>query len=283
MSTLITKSDGTAEAFDPDKLVRSLSHAGASIPVAQAIARDIERELWSGISTQEIYSRAFKRLREHKRGVAARYSLKRSVMEFGPSGFPFEMYIAELYRAEGFKAEIDQIVQGACVEHEVDVVVHKPGETVYAEAKFHNTIGFKTDLKTVLYVSARIMDIREAQRAQKKRDERVTVSGLVVTNTKFTDKAIEYAQCQGLALLGWDNPQGATLHERIEKSGLYPVTALTSLTPREKMALLSKKVVLCRTLPDQGSALREAGITGKRADEVFNEVGALCYPEKDIQ
>lgn len=283
MSILITKSDGTAEPFDASKLVRSLTHAGALRPTAEAIAHDIARDLWSGISTQEIYARAFKLLREHKHGVAARYSLKRSVMEFGPSGFPFEIFISELFRAEGFKTEVDQLIKGACVEHEVDVVIHKPGEIVYAEAKFHNTVGFKTDLKTVLYVSARIMDIREMEKSQKKRDERMVVSGLVVTNTKFTDKAVEYAQCQGLELLGWDNPQGATLHERIEKNGLYPVTALTTLNPREKMALLSKKVVLCRALPDQGAALREAGITGRRADEVLTEVGALCYPQKDIQ
>jgi len=268
MSVLITKSDGTAEPFDAQKLVRSLSHAGADSGMVQSIARDVERGLWSGISTQEIYSRAFASLREHKRGVAARYSLKRSVMEFGPSGFPFEMYISELFRAEGFKTEVDQIIQGACVEHEVDVVIHKPNEITYAEAKFHNTIGFKTDLKTVLYIQARILDIREAERA-KKREERITISGLVVTNTKFTDKALQYAQCQGLEVLGWDNPSGATLHERIERNKLYPVTALTTLTPREKMALLSKKVVLCRRVPDEWSAMREAGIVGKRVVEVL--------------
>src|SRR3569623_188653 len=227
MSVLITKSDGTAEPFDAQKLVRSLSHAGADSGMVQSIARDGERGLWSGISTQEIYSRAFASLREHKRGVAARYSLKRAVMEFGPSGFPFEMYISELFRAVGFKTEVDQIVRGACVEHEVDVVIHKKEETVYAEAKFHNTIGFKTDLKTVLYIQARIFDLREAQKA-KKRDESMRISVLVVTNTKFTDKALEYAQCQGLEVLGWDNPAGATLHERIEKNRLYPITALTT-------------------------------------------------------
>ncbi|MES2006753.1 MAG: ATP cone domain-containing protein [Patescibacteria group bacterium] len=278
MSVLISKSDGTREPFAADKLVRSLSHAGASASVAQAIAHDIERELWNGITTQEIYSRAFKLLREHRKGVAARYSLKRSVMEFGPSGFPFEMYISELFRAEGFTTEVDQIVQGACVEHEVDVVIHKEKEIVYAEAKFHNTAGFKTDLKTVLYIQARITDLREAQRA-KKLEEKIRINGLVVTNTKFTDKALQYASCQGLEVLGWDNPSGHTLHDRIEEKSLYPVTALTTLTPREKMALLSKKVVLCRNLPEQGSALREAGIVGKRADEVFEEVGALCFPK----
>ncbi len=280
MTVFITKSDGTTEPFDEDKLVSSLRHSGADVRVASAVAHDIEKELWSGISTQEIYVRAFTRLREHRRGVAARYSLKRAVMDFGPSGFPFEEYIAELFRAEGFAAEVDQIVQGACVEHEVDVVVHKNDATVYVEAKFHNTIGFHTDLKTVLYIQARIFDIREAQKNS--RDPKNTVLGVVVTNTKFTDKAIQYAQCQGLELLGWDLPQGNTLHDRIDRAGLYPITALTTLTPREKTSLLGNRVVLCRSLPAHQSAIREAGLTGARANAVLEEVGALCVPGKDI-
>lgn len=281
MAVFITKSDGTSEPFDEDKLIVSLRHAGAEVRVASAVAHDVEKELWSGISTQEIYARAFARLREHKRGVAARYSLKRAVMEFGPSGFPFEEYIAELFRAEGFRAEVGQMVQGACVEHEVDVVIHKKDATVYTEAKFHNTIGFHTDLKTVLYIQARINDIREAQKDSPDPVLRA-VRGLVVTNTKFTDKAIQYAQCQGLELLGWDYPAEHNLHSRIDRAGLYPVTALTTLTPREKVALLNSRVVLCRSLPERQSVMRGAGLTGARAAAVLEEVGALCVPGKDI-
>lgn len=281
MTVSITKSDGTREPFNEDKLIASLRHAGADARIASAVAHDIEKELWSGISTQEIYSRAFLRLREHRRGVAARYSLKRAVMEFGPSGFPFEEYIAELFRAEGDTCEVDQIVQGGCVEHEVDVVIRKKDKTIYAEAKFHNTIGFRTDLKTVLYIQARIEDIRHAQKAKLGISE-TRVAGLVVTNTKFTDKALQYAQCQGLELLGWDYPAEGNLHQRIDNAGLYPVTALTTLTTREKTALLGSHVVLCRSLPDKQSAMRNAGLTGKRADAVLEEVGALCVPGKDI-
>lgn len=280
-SVYITKSDGVHEPFAIEKLIASLKRAGATAPVAESVAHDIERDIWPGISTREIYARAFSLLREHKKVVASRYSLKRSLMEFGPSGFPFEMYIAELFRAEGFTAEVGQIIQGACVEHEVDVIIHKKGETVYAEAKFHNTVGFKTDLKTVLYIQARIFDIREAHKNDSEATRTIT-SGLVVTNTKFTDKAVQYAQCQGLSLLGWEHPGGASLHDKIREHALYPVTTLTTLSAREKMALLSKKVVLCSAVPEAGRVLAEAGVTGKRADQVFEEVGALCVPGKDI-
>src|SRR3990167_10625893 len=122
MAILIAKADGTQEPFNPEKLVASLMRAGAEHSIARDISKAIESELYPGISTQEIYRHAFSKLRDARRGAAARYSLKRAILDFGPSGFPFEAYISELFRAEGAQTQIDQMIKGACVEHEVDVV-----------------------------------------------------------------------------------------------------------------------------------------------------------------
>lgn len=275
MSVLIAKADGVQEPYDPKKLLTSLRRSGAEDRAAEEIAAAVERTLYNGITTGEIYRQAFARLREYRRGVAARYSLKRAVLDFGPSGFPFESYVAELYRAEGFKCAVDQIIAGACVEHEVDIVIKKEKKTVYTEAKFHNTPGFKTDLKTVLYVKARIDDIRTGHKDEE-------VSGLVITNTKFTSHAAHYAECQGLALLGWDTPSGHSLHDLIQKVGLYPITALTTLNQREKKSLLEQRVVLCNHLSGESRALGNAGVTGAKATAVLEEVGALCVPGKGM-
>jgi hypothetical protein len=280
MAIVITKADGTQELFNPEKLIASLMRSGAEHSSATTIARDIEQKLYSGITTQEIYRRAFAALREERRGTAARYSLKRALLEFGPSGFPFEAYIAELFRKEGARAKIDQMVQGVCVEHEVDVVVQQKGLTTFVEAKFHNAAGFRTDLKTTLYVKARLEDIA-AHRKSKGIDE--PMRGLIVTNTKFTGMAIRYAQCAGVQILGWEEPRGQSLHDRIDAVGLYPVTALTTLGRREKMALLSQKVVLCNSLSSDTRALGLAGLSGQRAERVLEEVGALCTPQGHIK
>ncbi len=272
---LVSKADGTTEPFDPSKLRHSLERAGAAEDMVEKISKEIELELYSGISTSQIYRRAFALLHDYRRGVAARYSLKRAVDEFGPSGFPFEAYLAKLFEQEGYKTKIDQIVQGACVEHEVDVVLSKGREKTFVEAKFHNNPGYKTDLKTVLYVKARIDDLQKAMPG-------TPVHGLVVTNTKFTSKAIQYASCAGLELLGWDYPEGRDLHVRIDVAKLYPVTALTTLNKNEKMALLNKKMVLCSDLAQNSRALSTAGVHGKRAELILEEVGALCIPGKDI-
>ncbi len=274
MSVLITKSDGTIEPFESTKLLGSLKKAGAADDAAAHIVEEIQKELRPGMSTNEIYSHAFTHLHRDKQGNAARYSLKRAVLDFGPSGFPFEAFIAELYRAEGYTTLIDQIIKGGCVEHEVDVVATKDGVTTYMEAKFHNSLAFKTDLKVVLYVKARMEDIVSAGRANAK--------GLVVTNTKFTDMAKHYAECQLLELLSWDYPQGATLHERIERAGLYPITALTTLGKREKTALLMDKIVLCNTLLANPDILKRIGVSGKKASDVLEEVAVLCSPARVI-
>ena len=271
MALQIVKADGIREAFDDHKLLASLARAGVDRTSAHEISELVGEELFDGITTQEIYRRAFAHLREQRRGIAARYSLKRAVWEFGPSGFPFETYIAALLTAEGWEAATDRIIMGACVEHEVDVVAHKDTEFLYVEAKFHNSPGFKTDLKTALYVKARMDDIRAAKTAKKG-----LVRGLLVTNTKFTTHASSYASCAGLELLSWEQPNGATLHDRIDAVGLYPITALTTLSRREKMLLLERRIVLCSELISNTRALAEAGVTGQKATAVLEEAGALC-------
>ncbi len=270
MTLLVTKADGTEEPFAEEKLVRSLERAGADADAISRIVKRVSGELRPHMRTWDIYRRAFVLLRKERHGVAARYSLKRAIFELGPSGFPFEAYLAELYRPRGYEALTNQIVKGDCVEHEVDVVLSKDNVRTFIEAKFHNSPGFKTDLKVVLYVKARINDIEKG----KKFPERV--AGMVVTNTKFTEPAEAYAKCEGLELLGWEYPSGNNLHSLIEGAGLYPITALATLSKGEKAALLAEKIVLCRSVPDRADSLRRLGITEAKLERVLEEVGALC-------
>ncbi|HLR91356.1 MAG TPA: hypothetical protein VK040_10390 [Balneolaceae bacterium] len=70
----------------------------------------------------------------------------------------------------------------------------------------------------------------------------------VYTNTRFTSDAIQYGKCVGLLLTSWDYPRGNGLKDRIDKSGLHPLTALTTLTKAEKTKLLDEGIVLCKEL-----------------------------------
>lgn len=270
---LVTKADGTQEPFVLEKLENSLRKAGTAPAVRAKIIDKLLPELKPQMSTDEIYRRAFYLLKRHQKVIAARYSMKRAILEFGPSGFPFEEFIAHIYRARGFRTQTGIEVSGACVHHEVDVLAEKADEIIFIEAKFHNTLGFKSDVKVALYVHARFEDIEKthpAGPAQK-------LSSVLVTNTSFTENAIQYARCVGLGLISWDHPkEGGNLHDLIALAGAFPITCLTTLSKKDKASLLVKNVVLCTDLAKDPDTLYQIGLPVGKADTVLEEVRLLC-------
>ncbi len=272
---LITKLNGQREPFDPAKLISSLRGAGATVEQATHITTHIEGELVEGITTNDIYRHAFDLLRTTSRPLAVRYSMKRALSDLGPNGFPFERFVAEIFKARGYEAVTGQIVYGGCVEHEMDVVAWKGDELVMVEAKFHNEPGLKSDLKVALYVKARFDDLQEGEFEYGGKKRKLT-SWFLVTNTKFTDHAIRYAKCKGLSLIGWNYPAKGNLEELIEEAGLHPLTCLTTLSQVEKHALLGAGLVLCRHVKQRIHSLAELGIDPKKAPEILEEIEAVC-------
>lgn len=270
----IVKGDGTREVFELEKLEHSLRRSGAPADVTGRVAEEIAATLKEGMTTTDIYRRAFKRLHKEEKMLAARYSMRRALLDMGPTGFPFEDYFCELMRAKGYTTTVRQMLQGRCSEHEVDVVLKKAGTTIGAELKFHNTPGFKTDLKTALYVRARFTDIEDYASDY---EERCAISeGWLVTNTKFTSRAIRYSECAGIKLLGWSYPKQGNLSDIIRETGLYPITVLTSLTKKEEANLLANQVTLCRDVTGDPNALVRAGIPKKKHAEIISESTMLC-------
>jgi hypothetical protein len=270
-SVLIRKADGEEEAFDPAKLEHSLQHAGASSTMRARVLAQVMRELKHGMTTEEIYRHAFEILKAHEAPpVAARYSIKRAVFALGPSGFPFEQFLAEVLRAHGWKVNTGVMLTGRCVQHEVDVLGERRGKRIGIEAKFHNDASGKTDVKDALYVKSRYDDLRQAPVASMRVDE-----GWLVTNTHFTKNAIRYAQCSGLTLLGWDFPKGRGLFTMIEEGRVHPLTCLTTLSTSEKQRLLQQRIVLCKhvTAPH---ILKEFGVKPERIPQVLDEATKLC-------
>lgn len=271
----VVKSTGEQEAFEPQKLVSSLRKAGAAKEQAEDILRHIEHELVSGMTTSEIYRHAFSFLRHSAQPAAARYSMKRAIADLGPNGFPFEKFIAEIFKAHGYEAVTGQIVQGHCVEHEVDVVAWKGAELVMVEAKFHNEPGMKSDLKVALYIKARWDDLKDQKFDYGGKSRKVTHFQLF-TNTKFTDRAIQYAECQGLSLIGWNYPRKGSLEDLVSDTGLHPLTSLTTLTHTEKRTLLDAGLVLCKQVAERKDQLESFGIPENKIKQVLAEVEHLC-------
>jgi hypothetical protein len=261
----ITKTDGKKELFEEDKLVESLKHAGGSDLVIGRIVERVENEMKEGMSTTDIYRHAFGLLREESIPAATRYSLRRALAELGPAGFPFERFIAEIFKSWGYETKTDQIVQGNCVQHEIDVVAKKPDKLVMVEAKFHNEFGLKSDIKVALYVKARFDDLRSVQ----KLDE-----GWLITNTKFTEQAIKYAECVGLKMIGWNYPVHGNLHDLVTEAKLHPLTCLSSLSLVQKRSLLSQGIILCKEINPE--LLHTVGLDQAGIDRVHVEAKMIC-------
>lgn len=275
---LVTKADGSTEPFEVQKLERSLRRAGASKEIIEEITAKVASELVSGMATKEIYKKAFDILSaQERKPIAARYSLKKAVFDLGPSGFPFEDFLTEMYRAKGYTVFTGIMLRGKCAEHEVDLVaIGGSGKKSFgAEVKFHNNPGIKTDLKVALYVYARFLDLVGSEHLK---DDQQIEEGLLITNTKFTSNAIAYGKCVGLPMIGWDYPEDGNLFTLIGETGLHPITCLTTLPQASKKRLLDDKIVLCRSIKDNTSLLESYGVASDAIPEVLSEIDALCQP-----
>lgn len=275
---VIIKADGSKEVFDPVRLTASLRRAGAGEHAAEHITTTITATVVSGSTSKEIYSRAFALLRKEARPIAARYALRRALLELGPTGHPFEDFISHLYRAEGWQVETRKIIKGKCVSHEIDFYASHPEQNTYlaAELKYHNDPSYKTDLKIALYVKSRFDDIFAC-------DPKIRACpidrGLLVTNTKFTTEAIAYAECAGVELLGWSYPVHDNLFMRMSRAKVYPVTALTGLSHSEKRILVEHGTIAIDEIQRDRRALDLLHLSSERVGELLAEIdGLLSLP-----
>lgn len=274
MPTIITKADGETEYFKIEKLRRSLRRAGASPDEVNEIVAEITKILYDGMQTQEIYRRAFALLRSSKPPAAARYSLRRALFGLGPSGFPFEKFLARVFEEDNYITKTGIVIPGKCADHEIDIAAYKENHSFVGEAKFHARPGIKSDLQVAMYSYARLLDLKEARICAE------DVCGIkefwLITNTKFTSAAERYGACVGLNLLSWDYPKNNNLHDRIQRSGVYPITVLQSLSTAQAQTLINRGLILCKDILQNQHVLRHLHLSSRKHEAVLNEAAMVC-------
>ncbi len=269
---LILKASGEEEAFDPAKLERSLRNAGASKIIIDKIVNDINNWIYPGVTTKKIYSRAFSMLKHQPDISSLRYKLKQAILELGPSGYPFESLIGQLFEKQGYSTEVGIVVDGNCVTHEMDVIATQSNKQHLVECKYSKHQGKQVSVQVPLYVRSRVNDIiKKRQTIQNTKGYNFT--GWVITNTRFSDDSKQYGKCSGLKLLGWDYPAGNSLKNMIERYKLYPITILTNLTKAHKKLLLEKDIVTCNQLDDQ--VLKRLNLTKNRTTRLKKELAGI--------
>ena len=271
----IKKNSIDVEPFSTQKLEQSLQRSGASKEEIENIISKIQPEIYDGISSNEIYKKAFAYLKKSNRTSASRYSLKRAIFELGPTGYPFERLVAALLREKGFNTTVSVILNGECVTHEIDVLAEKEGSVYAIECKFHSDSKVFSNVKIPLYINSRFLDIQKQWNTNPKNTTHLK-QGWLVTNTRFTIDAINYAKCVGLTLLSWDYPSKNGIKENIDTYGLYPITTLTTLTLKEKHQLIENDIVLVKELYKTSYLLKKIGISEIRIKRVLDEITHLC-------
>ena len=247
MQKKVLKRTGQEELFDPVKLCSSIVKAGGSIDLTDQVCTIVSESVDSGMTTEKIFRLTRKYLMKFNPALAAVYSLDRGLSALGPSGFIFEQYVSAMFNEMGYKASTNHYMKGEAVEHEVDVVAEKGNAVFVVEAKYRNDFRTKTHINQVMYADARIEDIK--RQAKKDGDNR-NYYMWVVTNTRFTDNAINYVTKREVQLLGWDFPKFINLKKIAYEKKLWPITVLPSITKSVLMKCAQNDIILVRHLED---------------------------------
>lgn len=265
----IIKANGKRERFNARKVLRTCLRAGADRISANEVANRISQEVREGMTTREILQRTLSYLNAINPAVAAKYSLKDSMFKLGPAGFQFEQFLSRIFQEYGYRTKHSQIIQGACVKHEIDIVLFSKNIYSTVECKYHNSPGVYTGIKDVLYVWARFLDLRDGYKKGLCANFK---EAWLASNTKFSDWTIQYAECKKMKLLGWNWPIEGGLEKLIENKKLYPITIIPNLEPDLQARFVKANIILCRDLVsyDPARLLSVAKVKTSRLKDIIS-------------
>ncbi len=256
MSRTLRKASGEEEPFREEKVYESARRAGAKPDEARRAAAAAARAVKKKDNSEHVYRLVRQSLDKSNPAAADRYSLKRAIMSLGPTGYPFEDYVALLLKEQGYTAEVGKITSGRCVRHEVDVTAARDSRQYMIECKYHNSPGTKSGVKTGLYVYARYLDIQAARKSGSR-----SLQPWLVTNTKVTSTCARYARCAQIKVTSWRGPGESSLEKMIESHHLYPVTIFSLVNKSVWPRLYQAGIVLARDL-EKKDTRQVAGMTG---------------------
>lgn len=265
----ILKSSGDSQKFMRKKIEDSVFRAGATRDFARDVSLRVESKVKDGMRTSQIQKIALKSIGSCPI-VRYRYNLKDSIMGLGPSGYPFEEYMAAILRSHGYDCKTGVKVKGSVIFQEIDVVASRKSEKVMVEAKYHNSHGTRTNTKVGMYTYARFLDVKSNKRNG-------FTKGMLVTNTACTNNCVKYASGVGLEIIGWNYPKKNGLRDIIEEKNLYPIT-IFKIKKDDLIKLFNAKIVLARDLAELsvGEISAKTGINPSRVKRIVSQAREVC-------
>ncbi len=248
LEVLVNKADGSKQLFDEKKIVQTCLRMGANREEAIQVARQIERSVYEGITTRKILQMIFSLMRKHKPAVKHLFDLKHgiSLMASKPE---FEAFVRVLLVHSGFKVEPNMILRGLCGEHEADAIATKDGLTYFVEVKHHGSYHALTGLDESRIARAILEDVTEGYSHGL---TRIKIDrAMIVTNTRYSEHAINYGRCRDILQVGWASPEVFGLREMVEKHRLYPLSCLRGISAEVRLRLVEAGIVVIKQLLEQ--------------------------------
>ncbi len=242
----VKKEDGRIVPFDPAKVIESIKRTGAGDEVAEKVLNAVRSKMTDGMTTAKLYHLVRAELDKQNICFACRYGLREGILKLGPAGYNFEYYIAAILRAYGYEATNPQRdIEGSCVAHEVDVIGEKDGKRIFIEAKFRNRRSDNVNLKDIMATWSRFVDLVDGGSMGKNPgfDE-----CHVMTNARFSDRALAFGECKGMKLTGWSYPKEGAFNELVDRVEFYPVTVIEDMSKTELEHFAKAGLILCKDI-----------------------------------
>jgi len=258
----VTKADGSKQLFDKQKIINTCLRLQATPQQAQSIADRIEARVYDGIPTRKILQMIFQYMEKYRPAIGHQIDLKQAIAMLR-SRPDFEIFISKIFEALGYKVDTNLIIQGKCIEHEIDIVARKEQETILIEVKHHVNHHTYSGLDVFLQLNSTLEDLREGYEVGKNNIK--FDKAILICNTKVSEHAKKYALCRGLEFIAWKFPPDRGLERIIEELKLYPITFLREIDRDEIYKLADAGIVTLRQLlEDVNKISGKSGISKNR-------------------
>lgn len=279
MGVFVTKADGSLQLFDREKVVRTCLRMGVSRKIADEVVGRVEKMLYNGIPTSKILHITFRLLRNYKPAIRHLLDLRRglSLMDSKPE---FEVFVQILLAHNGFEVSPNRLVEGKCVEHEVDAIARKGRVTYFVEAKHHVNYHTPTGLDESRIARAILEDISEG--FQYGSCDLKIDRAMIVTNTRYSEHASRYGKCRNILQIGWSSPSNLSLQSLIEEENLYPLSCLRGLKRKTKTKLVNSGIVVMKQLFEEKplTLARKTGVPKETLKQITEKAENILVTAK---
>ncbi|MBU1071430.1 ATPase, partial [Patescibacteria group bacterium] len=118
----ITKASGLPEEFSEKKLLNSIKTAGVPEDVSKKALQLVKDKLSSDTNTNIVHELVSQYLHQHSDPLSQiNYNLKRAIFKLGPTGYPFEEFVAKVLQQFSYHTKVGVMLEGKCVKHEIDI------------------------------------------------------------------------------------------------------------------------------------------------------------------